>query len=417
MLRALYKSAALRAAGALAIGGVAFTLGSLILARALPSREYGLVSLVIGVLAVATLTAPLGLDLVVVRRGLRLGPQLRRKTFITSATIGLGTAALSALLYHLELPLVLCIMIATAAGGLTQAAAAHFQGRSQFGRAVWILQLSNWALVPIGVITALLGFGTATAPCTLIAAAGVIAALVGWVLVLREDAGAAAQPAALWSEALSLVTIHTSNSVFLQLERLLLAPLVGVHELALFGVLAALVGSPFRMIQAAVLFTLIPGLRSAQSAGDRRRLLRREILLVTSAMVAGSIVIWVVAPSIAHWFLGGRYDLNPVLMTAGIVSGVLKVFSAFATAAVVALGQEKDLRVLSLVSWGSIGLAVIAAFAAAGWGLVGVLYGISAGWLIRSLVATWMAVPHLQGTIGASAAPDPPPGGGLARHG
>jgi O-antigen/teichoic acid export membrane protein len=204
-----------------------------------------------------------------------------------------------------------------------------------------------------------------------------------------------------------------SNGVLLQLERLLLVPIVGVHELALFGVVAALVGSPFRMLQSAVLFTLMPALRATNTVQERRRLLRREILVVTGAIAAGSLVLWIVAPPLAHWFLAGRYDLSAALMTAALVSGVLKVFSAFATGTVMALAQGRNLRALSAISWTAIGLSVTAAFWAAPWGLIGVLYGISVGWLFRSLVATWMAIPYLRQSAAGAAAQLPP---GVAGH-
>jgi hypothetical protein len=170
------------------------------------------------------------------------------------------------------------------------------------------------------------------------------------------------------------------------------------------------------MLQAAVQFTLIPALRAAANGGERRRLLRREVVLVMTAIAAGSVAIWWLAPAIAHWFLSGRYDLNGALITAALVSGVLKVCSAFGLAAVIALGQDKDLRVLSAVSWGSIGLSVIAAFVAAPWGLVGVLYGISTGWLVRGVIATCMAIPHLRQTV-EPATMGPPTRGSLAGHG
>ncbi len=193
-----------------------------------------------------------------------------------------------------------------------------------------------------------------------------------------------------------MVSIHIANSVFLQLERLLLAPVAGVQALALFGVVAALVASPFRMLQMAVLFTLIPSLRRADTVEARRRLLGREVLLVAAVIGAGSIVIWYVAPPLAHWFLAGRYDLGPALMCAALVSGIFKLCSAFATGTVIALSEDKGLRHLAIASWATIGMSVVAAFAAAPWGLVGVLYGISCGWLVRSLIAGWMAMPHLR---------------------
>lgn len=184
--------------------------------------------------------------------------------------------------------------------------------------------------------------------------------------------------------------------MFLQLERLLLAPTVGVQELALFGVLAALVGSPFRMLQASVQFTLVPALRAAADRRQRLRLLGREALLVGSVVGAGSVAIWLLAPPLAHWFLSGRYDLNAALMTAALISGFLKVLCAFALATVVSLAQERELRLLSVFSWSSIGVSIIAAFAAAPFGLVGVLYGISFGWLVRAIAASWLAMPYLR---------------------
>jgi O-antigen/teichoic acid export membrane protein len=422
MLRALYKSASLRAAAVLGLGGLAFTLGNLILARTLPAREYGLISLVVGIFSVAGLAAPLGLDLVIGRRGLRLDSRLRRAILSISTAVGLVTAAVSAVVYRLDGALLICILVTTIASGLMQASAAHFQGRQRFGPAVWIVQLSNWTLLFAALLTALAGFETAAGSCAVLALTSAVGGAAAWLLAARQDGpGASGQTSApreasvparaLLGEAFSLVTIHTSNAVFLQLERLLLAPIAGVQALALFGVVAALVASPFRMLQMAVLFTLIPNLRHAADVEERRRLLRREMLLVAGAIGAGSVVIWSVAPPLAHWFLSGRYDLSASLMCAALVSGVLKLCSAFATGTVIALAEDKGLRALSAVSWATLGLSVVAAFAAAPWGLVGVLYGISAGWLVRSLIATWMALPHLRRPRDGTAI------GGFARHG
>jgi hypothetical protein len=41
-------------------------------------------------------------------------------------------------------------------------------------------------------------------------------------------------------------------------------------------------------------------------------------------------------------------------------------------------------------------IATSASFAAAPWGLVGVIYAISAGWLIRCFIASWLSLPHLR---------------------
>jgi len=398
MFRALFASESLRAATALGIGGTAFALGSLVLARVLSPNEYGLVSLFIGIVAVCGFIGPLGLDLVVGRRGLQLDSSWRRAALVACTIVGVVTAAVAAIAYHLALPLLTCVLLTTAARGVIQACGAHFQGQRQFPTALWILQLSNWALVPVALCSALLEFRTAIGPSALITVAALAGASAAWLQVARRERPATPQPTPAKSlgEALSLVTLESSSAVFIQLERLLLVPTVGISGLALFGVLAALVGSPFRLLQQAARFTLVPSLRAASGPGERLRLLRREIVLVSLVSTAGSVVIWIAAPPIVRWFLGGRYELQPALVLAAIVSGVLKVFSAFVFASVIALARERSLRILGLLSWASLGVSVAGAFAAIPWGLVGVLYGISLGWLIRAISATWLALPYLR---------------------
>lgn len=407
MLRALLASESLRAAGVLGIGGIAFALGSLVLARVLSPAEYGLVSLFIGVVAVCGFIGPLGLDLVVARRGLQLNSSWRRTALGACTAVGVATAAFTAIAYHLALPLLICVWLATAARGVVQACGAHFQGQRQFPTALLIRQLSNWALVPVALCSALLQFRTAIGPSALITVAALAGASAAWRQVIRRERPDEPQapPGKLFGEAFSLVTLESSSAVFLQLERLLLVPTVGIAGLALFGVLAALVGSPFRLLQQAAQFTLVPSLRAAPGTSERVQLLRREIVLVSLVSAAGWVCIWVAAPRIAHWFLTGRYDLDPDLVMAALVSGVLKVYSAFAFATVIALARDRSLRVLGLLSWVSLGVSVAGAFAAIPWGLVGVLYGISLGWLIRAVSATWLALPHLRAAPPAATIP------------
>lgn len=398
ILRAFLRSPSLRAALALGCGGIAFTLSNLLFAKELSSGEYGLLLLFIGILSVAMLGAPLGLDQIVARRGLLLGPYLRRGVLAACAATGVLTATIAGLVYQLPGAVLIALAIATAATGACQAAVSHFQGQRQFGIAAWLLQIMpNMALAPVALLALIPALRTAATLSELLAAASLLSFAATWYLVVSRQPHAANAPrfTMLWREALSLVGITMASAIFLQLERLVLVPTVGVHDLALYGVVASLVGSPFRMIQSAVLFTLIPEMRTAQSVRERRRLLAREIGLVSAALTCGAVVLWVIAPPIAHWFLGGRYDLSSALMLAAIVSGLLKVCSAFATSIVVALGDARDLRHTGLSAGSSVVLACAGAFLASPWGLTGVLYGISAGWLVRTLAAVWVAVPHL----------------------
>jgi len=327
MLRTLYRSPALRSAASFGIGGVAFAVANLIFARAISARDYGLLSLMIGVVAVAGPMAPLGVDYVVVRRGWALNHGLRRQGLLTSALVGLLTVAVAAWLYRPGLYLLAAILVATVATSVSQLVSAHYQSQRQFGISMLFIQATNWSLLAIAVVAWMFGIASAAPSAALIAASGVIIALAGWFLVARRQA---AEPEAVtmsghWQEAVSLMLINVTGSALLQLERLVLPMTVGIEQLALFGVAAALVGSPFRMLQMAATFTIVPRMRDAATVAERRRLLRHEFALFCVIMAPASVALWLLAPAIAHWFLHGKYDLGGPLILAMILSGLLKV--------------------------------------------------------------------------------------------
>jgi O-antigen/teichoic acid export membrane protein len=398
MLRIIYQSPALRAAVAFGLGGAAFTVGNLILARVLSSFEFGLLSLVIGVIAVTGPSAPMGLDYAITRRGMRLGPSLRRSTLMSSALIGVATVLVCKVLYNLEISLLLAILVATLAMGVSQSVAGHFQSQRQFGLSAPFTQASNWALMLIALVAWGCGMTSATLPSAFIALAALVTASLGWIMVVRRTADVVPQamPAGFWNEALSLMTINVAGTLLLQLERLIIPMTIGIENLALFGVAVSLVGSPFRMLHMAVNFTVIPRLRDANTVADRLRLLRRELLLFGIVMAPASVVIWLLAPAIAHWFLGGRYDLSNAIIIAMIISGLLKVLSAFGSSVVSALAPDKGLWLLSSASWVCIALAVGLAFLFRPWGVCGAVYATSVGWLVRTCVAFWISLPYLR---------------------
>ena len=398
MLQALYRSASLRTAAAMGIGGIGFSLGSLLFARLLPTEQYGLVSLFLGIVAVAGLTAPLGLDQVVARRGIGLDAGWRRAVFAACLLTALGAAALAAWVYHLSAALAADTALATLALGIAQTAGGHFQGQQHLRAAVWVVQLLNGALALVAVLDMGLRLTRASTVCLLVAAVAIAGAAAIWWLVRRWQgvSDSVSKPWRLRWEAMSLLTVQACSAGFMQLERLLLGPIVGLHDLAVYSVLAALVNSPFRLLQAAVQFTLIPTLRGAGGVQARRAKVAREATLVFVTIAVGSAAIWVLAPPIARWMTAGRYALSHALIAATLISGFLKVLSGFTTAVVVSCGEERRLRILSIGCWGSIGISVAGAFLAGPWGLVAVLYGISAGWLVRILFTGWLALPYLR---------------------
>lgn len=397
MLRALYRSPSVRSAAAFGIGGVAFALANLVFARSIPALDYGLLSLMIGVVAVAGPMGPMGLDYVLVRRGWTLHRKLRRPALLTSLLVSLLTVAMSALLYRLGLPLLLATLVATVSASVSQLVSAHYQSQRQFGISGVFLQGMNWSLLLIAVIAVSLHIRAAVPLAALIAGSGLLLAIVGWSILGRARKHEA-EPSmqGLWREAIALMLINVTGSALLQLERLILPVTVGIEDLALFGVAAALVGSPFRMLQMAATFTIVPRMRDAATVADRRHLLRHEFALFCVVMAPAAVAFWFLSPPLAHWFLHGKYDLGPELVLAMIVSGLLKVLGAFAASVVSALASESGLRLLGWVSWGCILLACIAAFGLRQYGLVGVIYATSLGWVARIAAAAWISAPYLR---------------------
>jgi O-antigen/teichoic acid export membrane protein len=399
MLRALFRSASLRNAAAMGLGGVCFSVGGLILARELSTQEYALVSLVLGIVSVAGNIAPLGLDQVVGRRGIRLDSRWRRSIVVASLITALAAGVIAALVYQVPPALMVSVILITLALGMSQSVAAHFQGQRQFGIGVWVLQLFNGTILLIAVVTAEAALGRASAVCGLMSITVAIGAAAVWWLVRRGESGGADRQLSPWSvrgEALSLATAQAGGSIFLQIERLLVGPALGLHALATFGVLAAFVSSPFRLLQAAVQFTLVPRLRAAQDARARRALLWHEAGPLAIPLIAGSVAIWLLTPPLAHWLLAGRYELGAALITVVLFSGWLKLLNGFLTAVIVSCGGKRRLGWLSAICWGSLGLSVAGAFAGIAWGLPGLLLGIAIGWAARCVLASWLALSCLR---------------------
>jgi len=224
-----------------------------------------------------------------------------------------------------------------------------------------------------------------------------LAATYGWWVLFRERPTKQGHGDWFpWGEALSIAGLNAAGLVLLQLDRLIIPQVLPVHDLATYGVLAAIVGSLFRVLQMGVGYTLVPRLRAAPTVDVRRRLITHEAQLVGAIVVAGSVVIWFVTPLVERWFLQGKYHLGAALMLAALVSGVAKIINAFTKATVTALASPAEVSVVNLLGWASVALAVPAAVFGARWGLVGVIYGVSLGWLTRAVTALYITLRHLR---------------------
>jgi hypothetical protein len=99
---------------------------------------------------------------------------------------------------------------------------------------------------------------------------------------------------------------------------------------------------------------------------------------------------------LASGFLAGKYHLAGSLVLAAIVSGIAKIANAFTKSTASALADTRELSLVNVFAWLSVGVALVAVYVGARWGLAGVIYGVGLGWFVRAAVAFALIVRHLR---------------------
>lgn len=390
-------SATLRTMVVYGTSGLAFAGANLLLARVLSTEHYALLTLVVALMTLGYHLAPAGLDALVTRGRVDVGPALLRRVIMTAALIGTSATAVAFTAYGLSTGTAALLLAGTAAGGVMLVAAARFQSDQRFTLSMALITSPNLLLL-LGALAALaMGSRTATLPVAILTLGLVVAAAVGWVLILTERRASVPTVLAIpWNEALALAGVAAAGMLLIQLERLVLPHVLPLSDLALFGVLSAIAGSLFRLLQMAVGFTLLPRLRNATTVFERRQLIAHELRFAIVIAVVGAAAILVLTPLIEGWFLAGKYHLPLSLVAAALFSGVAKIAHAFAKAAATALATPRELAFVNGAGWMSVALAIGGAVVAARWGLAGVIYGVGLGWLAWAVMSFVLVIRHLR---------------------
>ena len=189
-----------------------------------------------------------------------------------------------------------------------------------------------------------------------------------------------------------LESIGLAVQLLWQFERMVIPVLGSLEDLATYAVLAAIVASPFRMLQFGVMFTLLPSLRSATDAASAKTILRREVGTAVAVALVSIVVIALVAPFILHHLLGGKYVIGRDLILAAVLVGLLRVWAGFSTTVVSALGSVQRIAQISGLGWLSLGVALAGAWLGSRYGLLGVILGTGAGWGVLVTAGTYLAV-------------------------
>ncbi len=397
-LSALLRSPALRAAAMLMAGGFGFAIANILLARALAPSEFGALSLFLALVQLGLTLGPFGLDLSINRHRLDASRELRNWGFTTSVASGVLIAIAAWTLYGVEAGMLACILIAAIAASFNRFGTAILQTQQRFGFSLLLGQVHNYVLLLAVPVLWFLRSDEALPIAIMIVTSYLITCAIGWHASRRRRLGTG-EPAPIRSfvrESIAGFGILLATQVLWQLERLVIPRTLSMADLATFAVVAAIAGSPFRMLQIGAGHTLLPGLRACRRREDVRSLMKREGMIVFGAAAGAVLAVLIVTPWIAEHFLMNRYDISMELLAAVIIMGVVKVCNGFVGAIVQAFGSTAVLAKFNLMTWVGLAAGVACAAYGARYGVVGVVYGVGVAWLAMTVAAVVLAIVSLR---------------------
>jgi O-antigen/teichoic acid export membrane protein len=388
----IFRSSSLRAAIGFGIGGAAFAVGNLLLARVMPVAEYGRYALAVAVFNVFGMMAPLGFDEASLRRNALLDGSVFIRIALSGGAVGLIAAAVTAVLYQLDMTMQGLIVASLIAVAMVFSASAILRREGHQTAALAVNNAANWTVVGSGLLCLLLGIHSANFAMTLLMIGVAVGACAGWLHALRiqRRLGAPNQPVPL-REALSFVSILGASAVVLQLERLVAPKVLGVEALASFSVLASVALFPYRMLRSGVGFSLVPRLRRARTAEERNRVILHEIGAVVAVLVVASAAVTLLSPPLTDILTKGKYQLSFFLVAAACVNGSAKVITGLPRAFITACGTSADVRGLNWQSWLMIVFGVAGAWFGARWDLAGLVLGAGLGTLAGAAPSIMLA--------------------------
>lgn len=375
------------------MGGAGFAIANILLARDLSTTEYGQFALVIAVLNLGVAVGPLGIDSAIVRHHPGVRTSLLRTSLASGATTGLLLAVSVWLIYEMAIPLALLVGIAIMAGAVTRAGAAIYQSEENYGRSLLLIQSQNMTLILAALVAGMFAGFSSLIVFSILAFHWVMAAGIGWTMLLTRPKQKLLDNWKMpWREIPPLFGYIVTIQVVTQLDRLLLPKIMDIENLATFGVLAAMVISPYKMFELGVAYTLIPSLRSATSHAKRIASLRHEAMTTLLVIALGAISGFLLFPWASTMFLGDKYTFSNSLIGAAVFAGSVRVFVSFISSIVTALGDASQLTNLHRSSWFSMIVSIVGCWWGSRWGLPGFIYGFAMGSIARLVLASAIAI-------------------------
>jgi O-antigen/teichoic acid export membrane protein len=404
LIARLLKSDSLRSAIGFAAGGAGFAAGNILLAKVMSPEGFGVVALVLALNQFGVTFGPFGLEIVANRHRPRVGRRLGLLALALATATGVVAAAIAFYYYGLSAGIVALLLPMVMGSATGRVCSALFQGERLFNSAMILSQASNYILLFIALLA--LGFSLATESFVLISMAGgyIIVSALGWWVAYRtvnEGRREIEFPMA-FSEGAAALGIGVGVEILSQFERLAIPKVGSVEMLGTYAVLAAVAGSPFRMIKIATSFSLLPRLRAVGSAAEARAVIVRESFTALSMAAASSVGIVLVAPLVFDTLLKGKYQIGFSLIGATILVGLVKIWESFSTAVTMSCGSRRSMAIISVLAWICLAIAAAAMVIGARYGLIGILYGVGSAWVLLAVGGTYLAVVSLRARFAKS---------------
>ncbi len=382
------KSPTLRVSVGYALAGVGWVAANLAMARLLQPEGFGFLTLMIAIVQTAGPLAPLGADGLARRGTLAFDRVTLLRTLLTCAVMAALAGVAGRGLYSLPWVAAVAVFLGAAAGGIATMAASQLQALHRFGVALFVSQAHLWALAAAAAFVLISHEARASLAALAFGAIYLLIALAGcrWA-VARGNHAALTATAFRWRDALRMVLIQAADTVFYQIDRLLIPRLLNMLELATYGVVTSVAASPFRTLQMGTASTLVPRLRTCRDSQARRALLLEEGKRLAFVSIAGAIAILVITRPVIRIVASGKYPVDQNLVVAMVVMGLARVCDGLGMAMALAAAENRQLGEVGLGSWVTLAIAAGGATLGAHWGLVGVVYGLATGWLIRAGLA------------------------------
>ena len=398
MIARLLKSDSLRSAIGFAAGGAGFAAGSILLAKVMSPEGFGVVALVLALNQFGLTFGPFGLEVVAIRHRPRVGRRLGLLALALATATGIVAAAIAFFYYGLAAGIAALLLPMVMGSATGRVCSALFQGERRFKFALILSQASNYILLFIALVALGLSLTSESFVLILMTVGYLIASGLGWLLAYRSvnNGRQEIKFAVAFSEGAAALGIGVGVEILSQFERLAIPKVGSVTMLGTYAVLAAVAGSPFRMIKIAISFSLLPRLRAVASAAEARAVIVRESLTALLMAIASSVVILLVSPLVFNTLLKGKYEIGLGLIGATIVVGLAKIWEGFSTTVTMSCGTPRSMAIISVLAWICLAIAAGAMVIGARYGLLGILYGVGIAWALLAAGGSYLAVVSLR---------------------